>query len=98
MDSENEEGIKEMLKILKSEEPEACSKTQYVMTDLAKSFYNAWLSVIGPDASHASCSWHIERAWEKNIKIGSLLDQMKEMRVVAKETEFNMMHNRLEKE
>ena len=98
MDSENQSGIEEMLHILKREEPDACSQTQLIMSDLAKSFYNAWRSVIGEKARHSTCSWHVERAWEKNIKNSSLLSHVKDLRVVTKEEEFIMKLNKLDAE
>ena len=98
MGSENEAGMREMLKILKREEPEASGKTEMVMTDLARAFYNAWLAIIGPKAKHCNCVWHVDRSWEKNIKIEELLSQLKELRVVTKEDEFHMMYSHLETE
>ena len=98
MDSENQEGIQEMLKILYREEKDACNKTQLIMSDLARSFFNAWQAIIGGSASHATCSWHVERAWDKNIKNEKLLAQMKELRVITKEEEFKMVYNKMEME
>lgn len=98
MESENEAGMKEMLKILKREEPEPCTKTEMVMTDLARAFYNAWLAIMGPKAMHCNCLWHVDRAWEKNIKVDQLLLQLKELRVLTKEEEFEMTYCHLEKE
>lgn len=98
MESENQEGVEDMLRILQREEPESCAKTELIISDLAKSFYNAWKLVIGEKASHSACSWHVNRAWEKNIKNRTLLSHIKDLRVVTQEDEFRMMFNKLDTE
>ena len=95
MESENQAGIQEMLKILCREEREACEKTQLVISDLARAFFNAWQAVFGDSARHSSCSWHLERAWDKNIKNPVLLAHLKELRVVTKTEEFFMLYEKL---
>lgn len=37
------------------------------MTDITTIFYNAWAKVMGPTI-HLFCSWHVDQAWQKNLK------------------------------
>ncbi|XP_068083939.1 uncharacterized protein [Anabrus simplex] len=37
------------------------------MSDLAESFFNAWISTMGTPAMRLYCTWHVDRAWRKNI-------------------------------
>ena len=97
MDTENQEGIEEMLIILLREEPEACRKVELVLSDLAKCFWNAWLKIIGPGATHGSCIWHVDRAWFTNIKNETLLEHLKELRLVPWEQDFKALLDKLER-
>lgn len=36
------------------------------MTDITMVFYNAWEKIMSP-TTHLFCSWHIDRAWQKNL-------------------------------
>jgi len=38
-----------------------------LMTDDTDVYYNAWCSVMGTPAHRLLCSWHIDRAWRKNM-------------------------------
>lgn len=37
------------------------------ISDMAPIFYNAWISVMGIPKHHLYCSWHVDRAWQKNM-------------------------------
>ncbi|XP_072400207.1 uncharacterized protein [Diabrotica undecimpunctata] len=37
------------------------------MTDIAESFYNAWVDIMGKPVMRLYCSWHIDQAWRKNL-------------------------------
>lgn len=37
------------------------------MSDLAEPFYNAWVSTMGVPTMRLYCTWHVVRAWQKNI-------------------------------
>lgn len=37
------------------------------MCDMDNTFYNAWISVMGPVENQLYCSWHVDRAWRKNL-------------------------------
>lgn len=38
------------------------------MSDIAPVFYNAWVKVNGPVKNQLFCSWHVDRAWQINLK------------------------------
>nr|XP_042897932.1 uncharacterized protein LOC107450172 [Parasteatoda tepidariorum] len=37
------------------------------MSDDAPAYYNAWVNVFGECDFHLLCSWHVKRAWKKNL-------------------------------
>lgn len=37
------------------------------MSDLAETYYNAWVEVMGAFPCRLFCSWHIDNTWQKNI-------------------------------
>jgi len=39
------------------------------MSDMDDTFYNAWVSVMGGATYTLYCSWHVDRAWQKNRSI-----------------------------
>ena len=38
-----------------------------LMTDDAEVYYNAWTAIMGEPAGRLLCSWHVDRAWRKNL-------------------------------
>lgn len=38
------------------------------MSDDCDAYYNAWRQVMGESAKRLLCSWHVDRAWQRNIK------------------------------
>ena len=38
-----------------------------LMTDDAEAYHNAWCQVMGQPAHRLLCTWHIDRAWRKNL-------------------------------
>lgn len=37
------------------------------MSDMAESFFNAWIVEMKPPKHRLYCSWHVDRAWRKNL-------------------------------
>ena len=54
---------------------------KWFMSDDAEQFYTAWISVFGPGPHKLLCSWHVDRAWRKNIKL-----------IESKETQAEVYH------
>ena len=65
---ESEESVTPALEIMKKLEPEACEKIEYVSTDLAKSFMNAFTATVKAQVKWIPCAWHLERAWRTNLQ------------------------------
>ncbi|KAJ8956144.1 hypothetical protein NQ314_006770, partial [Rhamnusium bicolor] len=42
-------------------------KPNVFMSDMADSFYNAWLAIMDRPAKRLYCSWHVDHAWRKNL-------------------------------
>ncbi|XP_068085459.1 uncharacterized protein [Anabrus simplex] len=59
------------------------------MSDMAETFYSAWLCVMMPAKFRLFCSWHVDRAWRKNLsKVKGREKQVevyKELRVLLEE-------------
>jgi hypothetical protein len=77
-------------------------KPKTFMSDMDDTFYNAWTGVIGPVENRLFCSWHVDRAWRKNLgKIKSKEKQAiiyKKIKIIMHETDlatFNAMINNL---
>ncbi|XP_050512584.1 uncharacterized protein LOC126888397 [Diabrotica virgifera virgifera] len=66
------------------------------MSDMAQSFYNAWVQVMGPVELRLFCSWHVDRAWRKNLnKVKSKDKQVevyKQLRTLLQERDINCFH------
>uniref|UniRef100_A0A6P7GVN3 Uncharacterized protein LOC114341342 n=1 Tax=Diabrotica virgifera virgifera TaxID=50390 RepID=A0A6P7GVN3_DIAVI len=43
-------------------------KPRVFMSDMAEAYYNAWLQVMHPAEFRLYCSWHVDRAWRKNLE------------------------------
>ncbi|XP_072401025.1 uncharacterized protein [Diabrotica undecimpunctata] len=43
-------------------------KPRVFMSDMAEAYYNAWLQVMHPAEFRLYCSWHVDRAWRKNLQ------------------------------
>ncbi|KAL1487943.1 hypothetical protein ABEB36_015326 [Hypothenemus hampei] len=68
------------------------------MSDLANSFYNAWISIMGIPVKRLFCTWHIDRAWRKNLPLIKGKENQviiyKQLRVLLQErdaTKFEIM-------
>jgi len=42
-------------------------KTNVFMSDMAEELFNAWQAVMEQPALRLFCSWHVDRAWRKNL-------------------------------
>ena len=40
----------------------------WLMSDLASQFYNAWVSVMGGNPRRLLCTWHVDRAWQVELR------------------------------
>ena len=69
------------------------------MSDMPGNFYNAWISVMNAAAMRLFCSWHVNRAWRKNLKkIRSQVRQVeayKLLRTLLEERDVNAFHKLL---
>ena len=41
--------------------------TNVFMSDMADEFFHAWIRVMEPPKMRLFCSWHVDRAWRKNL-------------------------------
>ncbi|XP_072384456.1 uncharacterized protein [Diabrotica undecimpunctata] len=61
------------------------------MSDLADSFYNAWIQVMTLPEHRLYCTWHLDRAWRNNLyKITTKEKQVlvyKQLRIILQETD-----------
>ncbi|KAL1514048.1 hypothetical protein ABEB36_003371 [Hypothenemus hampei] len=66
------------------------------MSDICESYFNAWLEVMSRPKLRLYCTWHIDRAWRKNLsKIGSKekqADVYKQLRIILQETDSSAFH------
>ena len=61
----------DILQFFLQELKEMCHKnltTDIFMSDLANNFYNAWCQVFPKPVQRLYCSWHVDRAWRKNLQ------------------------------
>lgn len=42
-------------------------RSKVFMSDMAPTYYNAWVKVMPPPDFHLFCTWHVDRAWRKNL-------------------------------
>lgn len=62
---EDVEIIKQFLKALKTANNEKDYHTHIFTSDLANTFYNAWLSTLSTPDQRLYCSWHVDKSWKK---------------------------------
>ena len=96
VESENQEILETIFNLLKDVAPEASSKTQVIISDLARCFVNAWRNVFGSSAKHVACCWHFEKAMDLNIKAPRLLQGIKQLRILTEVSEFELQYHKLE--
>ena len=60
------------------------------MGDCNLAFDNAWKNVVGDGAVFAKCSWHVERAWDHQIKTPWMLEAMKRLRTEGSQRNFEL--------
>ena len=68
----------------------ACLAVQIHMGDCNLAFDNAWKNVVGDRAVFAKCSWHVERAWDHQIKTPWMLEAMKRLRTEGSQRNFEL--------
>ncbi|XP_031338859.1 uncharacterized protein LOC116169279 isoform X1 [Photinus pyralis] len=68
-------------------------KPRVFMSDMEKTFYNAWIRVMKPADFRIYCTWHVDRSWRKNLnKIHSKEKQVmvyKQLRTILQELDQN---------
>ena len=42
---------------------------RWIMSDLAGQFYNAWLGVMGGKPLRLFCTWHVDKAWQTELRV-----------------------------
>ena len=95
VESENQEVLETIFLHLKQLCPLPSSKVQIMISDLARSFQNAWKAVFGQSTQHVSCSWHFEKAMDINIKPSALLSRIKKLRTITDKKEFELQFSKL---
>lgn len=69
------------------------------MSDITDTFYNAWQQVMGNVRYRLLCSWHVDRAWQKNLsKINNKKKRSevyKTLKVLQEELNENFFENKL---
>ena len=65
---------------------------QWLMSDLASQFYNAWVGIMGGNPIRLVCTWHVDKAWQEELRakvhdtiIASEIYKM--LRIVLQETD-----------
>ena len=43
-------------------------KAEWLMSDLANQYYNAWVGVMEHHPKKLVCTWHVDKAWRENIR------------------------------
>uniref|UniRef100_A0A6P7F500 Uncharacterized protein LOC114326564 isoform X1 n=1 Tax=Diabrotica virgifera virgifera TaxID=50390 RepID=A0A6P7F500_DIAVI len=68
------------------------------MSDMAESFFNAWIKIMSPPEYRLYCCWHVDRAWRKNLSKISAKDMQvvvyQQLRTLLQETDvkaFSLM-------
>ena len=64
----------------------------WIMSDTAGQFYNAWVGIMGGKPSRLLCTWHVDRAWQEELrsKVKDLMvaaEIYKMLRTVLQETD-----------
>lgn len=71
------------------------------MSDMAEEFFNAWIRIMSQPEYHLFCTWHVDRAWRKNLsKITSRekrAEIYKVLRTLLQETDKQAFHSMLVK-
>lgn len=70
------------------------------MSEMTESFHNAWVAVMNHPRYKLYCTWHIDRAWRKNLcKIKSKQKQIhmfKVLRTLLQEIDINAFNKMFE--
>lgn len=88
VETENQSVFSSALRILKDIAPEACKSVKTLLSDTSHTFVNSWKEVINENIVWNVCHWHLERSWSKHIKTPDMLQDIKQLRLFTKETEF----------
>ncbi len=73
---------------------------QWVMSDMASQFYNAWVGIMGGCPRRLLCTWHVDRAWQTELraKVKDTIvaaELYKMLRVVLQQTDINLFEKYL---
>ena len=94
--SESKEAVMPIISKLASLEPEACSKVRAITTDCSHAFANAWMAVMGTRIQVIHCSWHLQRAWTRNIREDGLLKALKNLRLQTVQSKFEELYKEIQ--
>lgn len=66
------------------------------MSDMAEGYYNAWLQVMPAPKFRLYCTWHVDRAWYKNLSLINSQEKKviiyKQLRALLQETDKNALN------
>ena len=86
IESEGNDSVKPVLKILKKLEPTACQRIITLASDLNEVFINNARKVLNPRITWIPCAWHIDRRWKARMQ--NLPAMLQEVRNLRKETDI----------
>ena len=43
-------------------------RPRFIIIDMANQFYNAWITVMGGNPSRLVCTWHVDKAWQQELR------------------------------
>lgn len=73
---------------------------QWFMSDMAEQYYSSWVDVYGGKPKKLLCTWHVDRAWRKNLNKINDKQLQKEvyhmLRVLMEEMDATKFHKILE--
>ncbi|KAJ8971715.1 hypothetical protein NQ317_006017 [Molorchus minor] len=47
----------------------ACLTSRIFLSDASDSFYNAWRQIMGETRYNLYCTWHLDKAWQQNLRV-----------------------------
>ncbi|XP_050506252.1 uncharacterized protein LOC126884365 [Diabrotica virgifera virgifera] len=75
-------------------------KPMVFMSDMAQYYYNAWLQIMTPAKFRLFCSWHVDKAWRKNLnKIDGQEQKVivyKQLRTLLQETDVTSFRDMIQ--
>lgn len=100
-DSESKTVIQPALRILNDLAPEAIAMTKVLVSDMSRSYINAWNDEFpNLPIKHIKCSWHVVNAWKRKLSSSDkeLFDRICKLRLLTSIDDFNIEYDKLEQE